>query len=232
MTAAPSILLIGFEPFDGPVNASWEGVRGYEGRPWNDYTVATHCLPVVWGEILPQLERVLDDHRPVAALAFGQGTPDGFEVETQARNSRGAFPDNHSAFPKEPAIIAGGPDQFGASGDVSCYVESLRRKGYPVRASEDAGRYLCEECLYSLEYLRSTRHPDTDVLFCHVPPLGKTLRAKGNGNGNGNERQAPNGPPDGLPHALPGPDAVVTRDYIDGFVGELLTVWAGSRGPR
>lgn len=52
--------------------------------------------------------------------------------------------------------------------------EQLTKKGYTARVSRQAGQYLCEETLYSLELVRQNR-PDLTVAFCHVPPLGSTV---------------------------------------------------------
>ena len=58
-----------------------------------------------------------------------------------------------------------------------------------------AGRYLCEETLYTLEYLKSKNKLET-VLFCHVPPLGTRVGEKS-----------------------------VTAEYIEQFVKDMLEAW-------
>ena len=54
----------------------------------------------------------------------------------------------------------------------------LAAKGYPIRVSTNAGQYLCEECLYSLEYLKQKHDLAATVLFCHVPPLGAQVAGR------------------------------------------------------
>jgi hypothetical protein len=75
-------------------------------------------------------------------------------------------------------------------------LEKLSSRGYPMRRSESAGRYLCEEALYTLEYLKSKAIAPKDVSFCHVPALGSAL---------GKDR--------------------VTADYLQQFVVSYVTSW-------
>ena len=49
---------------------------------------------------------------------------------------------------------------------------ALAADGHEVRLSTDAGAYLCEETLYSLESLKAEGRIPAAVSFCHVPPLG------------------------------------------------------------
>ncbi len=79
--------------------------------------------------------------------------------------------DNRNAYPTMPTIVAGGPASLRATSNAPAYKRLLAAQGYPTHVSRSAGRYLCEEALYSLEYLKATRHMSADVLFCHVPPL-------------------------------------------------------------
>ena len=65
--------------------------------------------------------------------------------------------------------------------------------------STRAGQYLCEEALYSLEYLKSKKYPSTSVLFCHVPPL-----------------------------EYKDEDNRVTVEYVQQFVEDLLAAWHAS----
>lgn len=194
----PVILLTGYEPFGKkkPANPSWEGIKNLDDREWNGHRLVAKQVKVVWGEPRTQLTQWVDEYKPAAILAFGQGSTQGFGLEVRARNVRGQFRDNHNRTPQEPAIVAGGPDQFLGTLRFEPYARSLLAKGYPVRVSSDAGRYLCEEMLYTLEHLKSQDRLDGTVLFCHVPPLGKMA--------------------DGT---------WVTSEYVQRFVEDLLATW-------
>jgi pyroglutamyl-peptidase len=167
----PVILLTGFEPFGPgrPANPSWEGIKELDGRTWRGHKIVCRQLKVVWGEPLVKLRKWNDELHPVAIFSFGQGG--GFTLETRARNARGSIPDNNGDQPPTPQVAADGPREFAASLPSKLLLSALKSKGYDVRASQDAGSYLCEETLYTLEYLKAAGDVPA-VAFCHVPPLG------------------------------------------------------------
>jgi pyroglutamyl-peptidase len=202
----PVILLTGFEPFGDkrPPNPSWEGVRDLDGTDWMNYRIVAHQLPVVWGEPLKQLQEQIDKYHPVAVFSFGQGAPGTFAIESRAGNLRGEIPDNAGQMPPAPTITSDGPQEFRASFDCQKVAETLAGKGYPIRVSNQAGRYLCEETLYSLELTRSQHHPELTVSFCHVPPLGTLTEIQENGTTRGR---------------------IVDKDYVQQFVLDYLGAW-------
>jgi pyroglutamyl-peptidase len=167
----PVILLTGFEPFGPgrPANSSWEGVKELEGRTWRGYKLVCRKLKVVWGEPLVQFRQWIEEFHPVAVFSFGQGG--GFALETRARNSRGPIPDNNGDQPPTSQIISDSPAKLEASISTKPLLGALKSRGYPIQASRDAGSYLCEETLYTLEYLKAAGDIPA-VAFCHVPPLG------------------------------------------------------------
>jgi pyroglutamyl-peptidase len=176
----PVILLTGFEPFGRrrPPNASWQGIKDLDGRLWNGYRIVAREMPVVWGAPLECLPRWIDQYQPVAVFSFGMGGPGAFTLETVASNQRGLYPDNQGKKPPTPMIVAGAPVGFRASIDSECMARVLSEKGQVVKVSTEAGRYLCEENLYSLEFLKTKKNLAADVMFCHVPPLGSKLAGK------------------------------------------------------
>ncbi|HTL51928.1 MAG TPA: hypothetical protein VL860_05045 [Planctomycetota bacterium] len=194
----PVILLTGYEPFGGAaINPSWEAVRGYDRTVWHGYQLVAAQLPVIWGAPLPALQKRMAALQPVAVFSFGQGKPDGFHLETLARRERGSAADNDG----KKAVdlrIADGPAQYDSTDRVRKIHQALAAQGYPIVLSHDAGQYLCEECLYSLEYLRATAFKTTHVQFCHVPSLGLCI----------------------------GPNRTeVTLEYLVRFVADVLEAW-------
>jgi pyroglutamyl-peptidase len=167
------ILLTGFEPFgaDRSPNASWEGIKGLDGRNWNGYRLVSKKIPVIWGKPLEHLRKLNSEYHPVAIFSFGMGGYGAFALETRASNLRGNIPDNDDRLPSMPSIVEGGPHELRTSLDASKFARKLKARGFPVRVSGNAGRYLCEEMLYSLEYWKSSDSPKATVLFCHVPPI-------------------------------------------------------------
>ena len=168
------ILLTGFQPFgpDKSANPSWEGIKALDGVKWKEFELVAKEMPAVWGAPLESLSKWIAEYRPVAVLSFGQGGADGFRVETVANNRRGRALDNNGSQPTSPDIIAKGPSRLPATIDANRLARALTSAGFPTRVSKEAGKYLCEETLYTLEYLRQNSKDDLSVMFCHVPPIG------------------------------------------------------------
>jgi pyroglutamyl-peptidase len=198
----PVILLTGFEPFgpQKPPNPSWEGVKQLDGREWRGHKLVARQITVVWGAPLKQLQQLIAEHRPAAIFAFGQGG--GYALETRARNARGSIPDNNGAMPPSPTVIADGPTEFRSSLESKAMLAALQAKGYDARLSTDAGSYLCEEMLYTLEWLKRAGKVPGAVSFCHVPSLGA---------------DSPAGP--------------VTAKHIQRFVEDYLDAWQAAPKP-
>lgn len=199
----PVILLTGFEPFGKkkPPNPSWEAIKNLDGQEWKGYKLVARRMPVVWGTPLKELEGWVDEYKPVAVFSLGQGGEGGFSIESWAYNRRSAeAKDNLENKPPIADVVADGPKRFDASIDSLKLAKGLAEKGYNVNVSTNAGRYLCEETLYSLEYLKSASKIAGPVLFCHVPPLGSKLTKTKR----------------------------VTEDYVEHFAKDLLETWRDS----
>jgi pyroglutamyl-peptidase len=199
----PVILLTGFEPFGDtwtpgvltlggrglvgsfvverglrPPNPSWEAIKELDGQEWKGHRLVCKQLPVVWGAPLEHLQTWIDKHQPVAIFSFGQGGPGHFALESRAANKRAKYPDNRGDKPPTLQIVKDGPKLYRASIDCDQLARLLSEKGYPAVVSKKAGNYLCEEALYSLEHLKSTRKLPGTVSFCHVPPLDSGIAGK------------------------------------------------------
>jgi pyroglutamyl-peptidase len=194
----PVILLTGFEPFgaERPPNPSWEAIKHKNGKQWKGYQLVCKQMRVVWGEPLQQLPGWITQYKPVAVFSFGMGGEGRFSLESKASNERRDIRDNLDEYPSFPLIVNEGPEKFSSSMPCDKYARVLTEKGFPVRVSTRAGRYLCEETLYSLEYLKASRHLEATVMFCHVPPLQSEID-----------------------------DEEVTAGYVTQFVEALLETW-------
>jgi pyroglutamyl-peptidase len=177
---APVVLLTGFQPFGPgrPANPSWEGIKQLDGKVVHGRRLMCREMKVEWGAPLEHLSGWIDELQPEAVFSFGQGGASGFTIETLARNRRAAICDNRDQLPPTPHIVADGPAKYEATVDAEAIVEALDNDAAPVRISTDAGHYLCEETLYTLEHLKATRRFPGDVMFCHVPPLGARINGK------------------------------------------------------
>jgi pyroglutamyl-peptidase len=173
VTAQPGIVVSGFEPFGGRAeNASWT-LAGEIARAFPKEVRAVQ-IPVVWGAPLTAIHQI--QPLPKAWIAFGEGTP-VFQIEILAHNQRGQFADNNGTTPAAPEVVSAGAPELKQQEQVADLAAALTQAGFPTRVSQNAGRYLCEEMLYSLLH-EQKQHPDALklVLFIHVPVLGQSVQ--------------------------------------------------------
>lgn len=171
MPRMANILVTGFTPFDGrQVNASWIAAASLAG----DSRLDTLEIPVRWGAPASLLEPLCRERCPEAIIAMGEGRQGWFDIETVARNERRQRPDNDGVDPAGP-IVDDGPPHLDASIDAPALHRRLLARGFPVRVSSNAGQYLCEEMLYTLETLRARHSELATVTFVHLPPYSTPL---------------------------------------------------------
>ena len=170
------MLITGFQPFGGKAsNSSWEGVK------WIDEPgLLVEELPVVWGVPTRRLGELVDFYRPSTVISFGQGKEREFALETKALNLRDHRLDEKGDLPRNPFNSDMGASEVFLETDVLGLHSFLAQRNFPVRISEDAGQYLCEETIYALSDLQKAFIELERVFFCHVPPYGTSVEMAGN----------------------------------------------------
>ena len=170
------MLITGFQPFGGrEINSSWEAVK------WiNEPGLLVEELPVVWGVPTQRLGELVDFYRPSTVISFGQGKEREFALETKALNLRDIRLDEQGNLPRKPLNSDAGPSEVFLETDVLGLHSFLSQRNFPVRISEDAGQYLCEEAIYALSDLQKAYLELDRVFFCHVPPYGSSVEMAGN----------------------------------------------------
>lgn len=177
---ARRILLTGFEPFDGREhNASWIAANALAQQHFPGAQLRAALIPVCWTAPRRVLEPIVTDWQPYVIIGLGEGEPGVFRVETVANNTRRERADNDGSFPEGRVIDPGGPACRIASADCTTVCDALTALDIPARISADAGAFLCEELLYTLEGLRAAQESVDTVLFVHVPPYGTALEFRG-----------------------------------------------------
>lgn len=172
-SAAPTVLLTGFEPFGGETtNPSWLVAQALHGELITGARVVAVQLPCVFGEALAVLQQALAEHRPQLVLALGQAagrcelTPE--RVAINVDDARIA--DNAGAQPVDAPIVPGGPAAYFSSLPIKAMVAALREAGVPASVSQTAGTFVCNHVFYGLMHqLRSRRGVRGG--FMHLPLL-------------------------------------------------------------
>ncbi|GHE32727.1 pyrrolidone-carboxylate peptidase [Streptosporangium violaceochromogenes] len=160
-----SVLLTGFEPFDGAsVNPSWEAARRVPG-------VRAVQVPCAFGASLECLRAAVQEHDPAVVVCVGQagGRPD-VTVERVAVNLDDArIPDNAGRRPIDEQVVRGGPAAYFATLPVKACVAAARTAGVAASVSHSAGTFVCNHLFYGLMHLIATERPEIRGGFVHVP---------------------------------------------------------------
>ena len=173
MSAAPTVLLTGFEPFGGEaINPAWEGVRALHGEVIAGHRIEGLCLPVVFGAALDPLRTALRRRRPGLVIAVGlAASRSALSVERVAINVDDArIPDNAGAQPVDRPVVAGGPAAYFSRLPVKAIREAWLASGLPAEVSQSAGTFVCNHVFYALLHALR-RQPAVRAGFIHVPPL-------------------------------------------------------------
>ena len=167
-----SILLTGFEPFDGEtVNPSWQAVLRAQAL-WDgpeDLHIAE--IPVDFDTCDRALAEALGRFRPDLVIAVGQaGGRSGISVERVAINVDDArIPDNAGFQPVDAAIVPGGPAAYFSTLPIKACVAALAEVGIPASVSQTAGTYTCNHLFYQLMHTLENELPDARGGFVHIP---------------------------------------------------------------
>lgn len=169
--ANPTVLLAAFEPFDQDVdNPAWEAVRPLDGEDIQGRRVVAACLPVVFGESLARLRRLVDELAPELVIAVGlAASRDRLSLERIAINVDDArIPDNAGACPIDRPVVDDGPAAYFSNLPIKAMHAALRDAGIPAGISQTAGTYVCNHVFYGLMHALRQR-PGVRGGFIHVP---------------------------------------------------------------
>jgi pyroglutamyl-peptidase len=172
MTMMKTVLLTGFEPFDGAaINPAWEAVRRLDGWAGDGFRVEVRELPCVFGRAAEALCAAVDEVRPDVAIAVGQagGRPE-ISVERIAINVDDArILDNAGQQPVDLPIVADGPAAYFTTLPIKAMVAAMRAHGLKAGVSQTAGTFVCNHVFYAL--MHHVRQAPIKAGFIHVPFL-------------------------------------------------------------
>jgi pyroglutamyl-peptidase len=172
---SPCILITGFGPFPGaPVNPTMPLVQKLAAlrRPaFADVTRIAHIFDVTYATVDRELPELIARHRPDALLCFGLAARTPYiRIETRARNAVSMLWPDADGTPVRRGFITPGADAQMFGPHTTRLLQAARLTGADVRASRDAGRYLCNYLSWrAIEATRAEGGP-TLASFVHVPP--------------------------------------------------------------
>jgi pyroglutamyl-peptidase len=172
------ILVTGFGPFPGaPFNPTMPLVKRLTRlrRPaFSDVELIGHIFHVTYNTVDRELPRLLARHRPQALLMFGLADrTKHVRIETRARNAvTTLFPDADRNRARNGSIVKGA-DAMMFGPHTAKLLRAADSTGVHVRASRDAGSYLCNYLSWrAIESTGSGKNPRL-AAFVHIPLVGR-----------------------------------------------------------
>ena len=174
-TARPTLLLTGFDPFDGATsNPSWDAASALDGRVVGGHRIVARQLPTEFDASLRALRAAIRETGPSLVVCTGlAGGRKELSLERVAINVDDArIPDNIGAQPIDAKIVGNGPAAYFTTLPVKAMLAALQARGIPAQVSQTAGTFVCNHVFYGLMHALR-RQPGVRGGFIHVPPAGR-----------------------------------------------------------
>jgi pyroglutamyl-peptidase len=155
----PTILLTGFDPFDGAAsNPSWSAVAEVAANWTGEADLHTACLPTVFADSQKRIRELIAHHKPDIVIAVGL-----------AQGRTAITPDNRGHQPRDLPVVADAPDAYFTTLPVKAMVRALRAAAIPAALSYSAGTFVCNHVFYTLMHELQTQYPSSKGGFIHIP---------------------------------------------------------------
>jgi pyroglutamyl-peptidase len=178
----PTIVLTGFEPFDGhDANPSQDVAKALDGRVVGEAMVCSAILPVDHAEAGPRVARLIDDLAPRAVVHLGlAGGRARIALERVAVNVMDfETPDNAGYRACGEPCVPGGPAAYFATLPLDAMLQALTAEGVPAYVSNTAGTYLCNQTMYGTLHRLAERGLRARAGFVHLPLLPAMVARSG-----------------------------------------------------
>ena len=165
------ILITAFEPFQQETtNATMEALSRLPDRLCG-VTLEKRVIPVVFGEAIDVVTKLVDDLRPDAVVCLGQAsgraeiTPE--RVAINVMDARIA--DNAGNQPADVPIRTDGPAAYFSTLPIKQMVQAMKEAGVPASLSNTAGTFVCNNLMYGLLDHLARTGKDIPAGFIHIP---------------------------------------------------------------
>jgi pyroglutamyl-peptidase len=178
MTEKLRILITGFGPFPGapfnPTMALVARLLRLRRPALGDVELTGHIFPVTYQAVDRQLPELLERQRPDALLMFGLADRTRYvRIETRARNAvTTLWPDaDHASVRKRSIAPDAGAMMFGPH--TAKLLRAALATGVDVRASRDAGSYLCNYLSWRAIEAAGAEGGPALAAFVHIPLVAR-----------------------------------------------------------
>lgn len=168
------VLVTGFDPFGGEnINPALEVIKELKNRKFEKVELVTKEIPTVFYKSIKVLEEAMEELKPDVVICIGQaGGRSEITVERVGINVIDArISDNENNQPVDAFIAPNGPAAYFSTIPIKDIVENIRKVGVPASVSNSAGTFVCNQLLYGLMHIISTKYNKVKGGFIHIPYL-------------------------------------------------------------
>lgn len=177
-TAAPTLLVTAFDPFDGqslnPAQLVLERLPEVISVGGVEVHVEKLVVPTEFGASIARATERIAQVRPCAVVCLGQaGGRAEITPERVAINIDDArIPDNAGARPVDEPVVEGGPAAYFSTLPIKAMSQAMRDAGYPAAVSNTAGTFVCNHLMYGVAHFLAQGGGEMAGVqsgFIHVP---------------------------------------------------------------
>ncbi len=166
------VVVTGYEPWEhGTENPTLDILSELRKVNFEEAVLATVQVPVDATAITDIVDRALDEHRPDVWISLGlsPGLP-VIAIERLAANVLDyPLPDNLGHQPHDCEVFPGGAAAYRATLPIKAITAEVQRRGIPVKISNTASTYACNQIMYTALHLIAQKKLVTRGGFIHVP---------------------------------------------------------------
>lgn len=168
------VLITGFDPFGGEkINPALEAVKKLKDIEFSNIELRVKEIPTVFYKSIKILEDTVREFEPDVVICIGQaGGRSEITVERVAINVIDArIPDNEDNKLVDTPIIEDGAAAYFSTIPIKDIVLNIKKAGIPASVSNTAGTFVCNQLLYGLMHVISTKYNNITGGFIHIPYL-------------------------------------------------------------
>ncbi len=164
------ILLTGFEPFGGEkINPSWMAVKAIADTQYS-FDIFPLLLPVEYYKSVDAVINTINSFEPDVVLSVGQaGGRTCVNFENVAVNIADSDTADNAGVILHTVNCKNGPDRLYSTLPLTEMAKAVNSMGFPVKISQNAGRFVCNHVFYGVLNYISDNKPDIIAGFAHVP---------------------------------------------------------------
>ena len=169
-----TILLAGFEPFDGDaVNPALEAVKQLQREGVDGVRIISCKIPVVRGDAIDVVIEAIKAQPVDAVICVGQASGRAAVMPERVAINLDDFriKDNAGNQVTDEPVVAGGPDSYLSTLPIKAMVKAMRDGGVPAAVSNSAGTFVCNHLFYGVHHYLTERNSGIRHGFVHVPLL-------------------------------------------------------------